>query len=93
MAYFYYLKNSLDDLNQKKNRSVSADTKKFYQEQIDAVIKMRSSIRDVVLAKKEQIIHEKMATIKQDQIKNFIKTNNFKKIQIIFNIVRGRFQT
>ena len=82
LEYFYYLKNSLDDLNQKKNRSVSADTKKFYQEQIDAVIKMRSSIRDVVLAKKEQIIHEKMATIKQDQIKNFIKTKKKEKEQL-----------
>ena len=82
LEYFYYLKDSLDDLNAKKNRTVSDDTKKFYQEQIDAIIKMRSSIRDVVLAKKEQIVHEKMASIKQEQVKNFIKAKKKEKEEI-----------
>ena len=82
LEYFYYLKDSLDDLNAKKSRTVSDDTKKFYQEQIDAIIKMRSSIRDVVLAKKEQIVHEKMASIKQEQVKNFIKAKKKEKEEI-----------
>lgn len=82
LEYFYYLKDSLDDLNEKRNRSISNETKKFYSEQIDSIIKMRSSIRDVVLAKKEQIIHEKMATIKQEQIRKFIKAKKKEKEQI-----------
>lgn len=80
--YFCYLKNTLDDLNQKKSRAVSVDSKKFYQEQIDYVMKHRSSIRDVVLAKKEQIIHEKLSNIKDEQIKKFINAKKKEKERI-----------
>lgn len=79
LEYFYYLKNSLDDLNQKKNRAISADTKRFYSEQIDIIMKKRSSIRDVVLAKKEQIVHEKLNNIKDEQIKHFINAKKKEK--------------
>lgn len=82
LEYFYYLKDALDDFNQKKNRAVSIDSKKFYSEQIDIIMKRRSSIRDVVLAKKEQIVHEKLSKIKDAQIKNFIKAKKEEKESI-----------
>lgn len=82
LEYFYYLKDSLDDLNQKKNRSISKDSQKFYSEQIDIIMKNRSSIRDVVLSKKEQIVHEKLSKLKDTQIKEFIEAKKNEKSTI-----------
>ena len=82
LEYFYYLKDALVDFNTKKSNAVSNELKKFYSEQIDAVIKERSAIRDVVLTAKEQLVHNMMDNIKEEQVEKFIKSKKSEKERI-----------
>ena len=82
LEYFYYLKDALEDFNKKKSNAVSNEMKKFYSEQIDAIIKERSAIRDVVLTAKEQLVHNMMDNIKDEQVENFIKAKKSEKERI-----------
>ena len=82
LEYFYYLKNALDDFNNKKNSAVSNDSKNFYQEQIDIIMKHRAAIREVVLAQKERLVHKKMSDISAEQIQSFTKTKKAEKEQL-----------
>lgn len=79
LEYFYYLKNALDDFNNKKNSAVSNDSKNFYQEQIDIIMKQRSAIREVVLAQKERLVHKKLSDISAEQVHSFTKSKKAEK--------------
>ena len=79
LEYFYYLKDALDDFNNKKNSAVSNDTKSFYQEQIDIIMKHRSAIREVVLAQKERLVHKKLSDISTEQVHSFTKSKKAQK--------------
>ena len=79
LEYFYYLKDALDDFNNKKNSAVSNDSRNFYQEQIDIIMKQRSAIREVVLAQKERLVHKKLNDISTEQVHSFTKSKKAEK--------------
>lgn len=82
LEYFHYLKDALDDFTEKLERSTDEELKNFYKEQINYIVKIRSTIKMTVDAKKEQIIHEKINAIKQEEIDKFINIKKEEKERI-----------
>lgn len=79
LDYYKYLEETLKDLNQKADTTTSSKLKEFYTEQLDIAMKKRNSIRSVVLAKKNKILHDKLSNIKDKQINDFIKNKKKEK--------------
>lgn len=77
LDYYKYLETTLTELNEKAASTASTTLQEFYAEQLDIAMKKRNSIRSVVFAKKNKILHDKLSTIKNTQINEFI--NNKKK--------------
>jgi len=73
LDYYKYLETTLKELNQKAEDTSSDKLKEFYTEQIDIAMKKRNSIRSVVFAKKNKILHDKLSNIKDKQVNDFIK--------------------
>ena len=73
LDYYKYLETTLKDLNQKAEDTSSDKLKEFYTEQLDIAMKKRNSIRSVVFAKKNKILHDKLSNIKDKQVNDFIK--------------------
>ena len=73
LDYYKYLETTLKELNQKADSTTSDKLKEFYTEQLDIAMKKRNSIRSVVFAKKNKILHDKLSNIKDKQINDFIK--------------------
>lgn len=79
LDYYKYLETTLNELNQKVDSTTSNKLKEFYSEQLDIAMKKRNSIRSVVFAKKNKILHDKLSDIKDKQINDFIKSKKKEK--------------
>ncbi len=74
LDYYKYLEQSLIELTEKENNTSSNKLKEFYSEQLDVAMKRRNTIRSVVFAKKNKILHDKVSNIKEQQVNDFINT-------------------
>lgn len=82
LDYYKYLEESLKELTEKVSNTTSKKLKDFYSEQLDSAMKKRNSIRSVVFAKKNKILHDKISNIKEQQVNDFIKTKKEEKSQL-----------
>lgn len=79
LDYYKYLETTLTELNEKANSTASVTLKEYYAEQSDIAMKKRNSIRSVVFAKKNKILHDKLSNIKDKQITDFIQNKKQEK--------------